>query len=258
MTWDNPDIVLTRQGVVVSSDSLQPATDYEIVARIWNGSMNCPVVSLPVYFSFLRFGIGTTSTSIGKTRKTHVDLGVKGGTGCPAFAFMSWTTPAVPGHYCIQVRLAPPDDLVPENNVGQENTMVVPAHSPAEATFALRNETRVTRRYAFRVDAYEIPSAPPCDARPILGRSLARGRIDIANQGIRRSTTIIQHRLERHRPSLKGSETRIHHAATSWYSLIMPPSTPRRRIRPAGTWIGATWRVSGAARSIPRCGRCEL
>src|SRR4051794_36811621 len=37
VTWDNPDIELRRNGVAVSSSLVQPDTDYEIVARVWNG-----------------------------------------------------------------------------------------------------------------------------------------------------------------------------------------------------------------------------
>ena len=64
VTWDNPDIELRRGGVAVSSSEILPDTEYEIVARIWNGSTDAPVVDLPVYFSYLDFGIGTTRHEI--------------------------------------------------------------------------------------------------------------------------------------------------------------------------------------------------
>src|SRR5215212_2059541 len=38
VTWDNPDISLRQNGVTVSSSLLQPDTEYEVVARIWNAS----------------------------------------------------------------------------------------------------------------------------------------------------------------------------------------------------------------------------
>ena len=86
VTWDNPDIELRRGDVLVSSSEILPDTDYEIVARIWNGSTDAPIVNLPVYFSYLEFGIGTIAHKIDGGRPTYVDLGVKGGPDCPAFA----------------------------------------------------------------------------------------------------------------------------------------------------------------------------
>jgi hypothetical protein len=118
---------------------------------------------MPVSFSFLEFGISTVSVPIGSTQ---VNLGVKGGPGCPAYATMQWTTPTTPGHYCIQVQLQPFTDINFQNNLGQENTNIGTATSPAVFTFPLRNGTRRTQTYSFEVDAY-IPLAPdPCGAGP--------------------------------------------------------------------------------------------
>jgi hypothetical protein len=88
------------------------------------------------------------------------------GPGCPAYATMPWTTPTTPGHYCIQVQLEPYADVNFENNLGQENTNVGTATSPAVFTFPLRNGTRRTQTYNFEVDAY-IPLTPdPCGTGP--------------------------------------------------------------------------------------------
>src|SRR5438270_2494402 len=115
---------------------------------------------MPVHFSYLDFGVGTVSVPIGSTK---INLGVKGSANCPAFASMPWTTPATPGHYCIQVLLEPADDLNWNNNLGQENTNVGKAHSPAVFTFTLRNNTQRQQRYTFEVDTY-VPGPPdPCD-----------------------------------------------------------------------------------------------
>jgi hypothetical protein len=195
VTWDNPDIVLMKGGAVVSSESLDPATEYEIVGRIWNASPSCPVVSMPVYFSFLSFGVGTISHAIGKT---HVNLGVKGGPGCPAFASMTWRTPATPGHYCIQVLLAPPDDLNFDNNLGQENTNVGTAHSPAEFDFQLRNPTELEQLFRFRADAYQLPEPEPC-GRPRPQRPRRRGRIGLKGQGFAARPELNEARIARHR-----------------------------------------------------------
>jgi hypothetical protein len=60
-------------------------------------------------------------------RYPTVSLGVKGTPQGVATAELDWTTPATPGHYCIQVSFSWPDDLNPNNNLGQENTQVVKA-----------------------------------------------------------------------------------------------------------------------------------
>ena len=161
VTWDNPDIQLYLNGTPVSSDQLLAGTTYEVVAQIWNNSSDAPAVGMPVAFSFLEFGVGTTSVPIGSTQ---VDLGVKGGPNCPTYATMPWTTPITPGHYCIQVLLQPADDTNPQNNLGQENTNVGTAHSPAVFTFTLRNDTAQQHTYNFDLDAY-VPGTPdPCGA----------------------------------------------------------------------------------------------
>lgn len=159
VTWDNPDIQLYLNGSPASSSSLLPGTTYEIVAQVWNNSTDAPVVAMPVVFSYLDFGIGTVSVPIGSTA---INLGVKGGPGCPSFAKALWTTPTTPGHYCIQVQLEPFDDTNPNNNLGQENTNVGVAHSPAVFNLTLRNDTPRTNDYSFEVDAYTPGSPDPC------------------------------------------------------------------------------------------------
>ena len=163
VTWDNPDIQLYRAGVPVSSTGLEPGVTYDVTARVWNNSHHAPVVDLPVRFSYLEFGIGTVSNPIGVAiLKT---LGVKGGANHPAFVTMPWTTPTTPGHYCLQVKLEPVDDLNPDNNRGQENTDVAVAQSPAVFEFKLENRTPGNRRYRFEVDAYRLDTVSPCTDR---------------------------------------------------------------------------------------------
>ena len=163
VTWNNPDIELRKDGVAVSSSQILPDTEYEIVARVWNGSTDAPVLGLPVRFSYLGFGIGTISHPIDAGLPTHVDLGVKGGVNCPAFAAKRWRTPKEPGHYCLQVVLDWLDDANPLNNLGQENLSVGVAHSPALFTFALRNDGNERRAYRFEVDSYRPPEPRPCE-----------------------------------------------------------------------------------------------
>ena len=161
VTWDNPDIKLHRLGVIVSPSNLEANTDYMIVATIRNSSKEAPAVHMKVWFSYLSFGVGTVSHPIGSL-PIEVNLGVLGGPHMPKFVPMPWTTPATPGHYCIQVRLEPFDDSNWFNNLGQNNTQVGKAHSSAVFTFALRNNATERRQYDFRADAYVLGEPPPC------------------------------------------------------------------------------------------------
>jgi hypothetical protein len=162
VTWDNPDIVLRRNGVIVSEGDVLPDTDYEIEATVWNNSYESPAVGVSVEFSFLTFGVATVESAIGKT---FVNLGVKGGVNHPALARMPWRTPAIPGHYCLKVTLGWVDDANPANNVGQNNLNVVAPQSPAEFTFRLRNHTNKPNTYRFEVDDYVIPRRSDCKPR---------------------------------------------------------------------------------------------
>jgi hypothetical protein len=173
-TWDNPDITLFHNGIPVPSSQLQAATTYQVRARVWNNSTECPVVQMPVHLSFLSFGMGTVSHPVGTTK---IDVSVKGGAVNPAFVTLPWTTPPEAGHYCLQVLLDPADDLEFGNNLGQENTDVGVAHSPALFTFQLRNDTRRQHDYTFQVDGYTLPARPPCgDAKGGREQRLARHR----------------------------------------------------------------------------------
>src|SRR5262249_17818128 len=157
VTWDNPDIVLRKDGVDVASSALEPDTDYEIVAQIWNGSTDAPVVGLPVSFSYLAFGVGTQSFPITDPQDpVLVTLGGRGGPDHPAFAVTKWRTPSVEGHYCIQAKLHPASDANYANNLGQENTLVGVAHSAAEFIFALRNSTDRQTTIRFATDTYVL------------------------------------------------------------------------------------------------------
>lgn len=161
VTWDNPDIVIRRSGVVVPEGALLPATEYEVEATIWNNAYDAPVAGMRVDFSFLAFGVGTTSTPIGSTL---VNVGAKGTPQHPARTAVRWTTPPVPGHYCLQVAFAWIDDKVPGNNLGQNNVNVVAATSPALFAFQLRNARPTPARFTFAVDTYRLPDLEECPA----------------------------------------------------------------------------------------------
>src|SRR4051794_20943022 len=104
---------MRRGGVPVSSSEILPDTDYEIVARIWNGSTDAPVANLPVHFSYLEFVIGTTAHQIDGGKPTFMELGIRGGANCPAFAVKTWKTSSTPGRYWLIVFLNWLDDAGP-------------------------------------------------------------------------------------------------------------------------------------------------
>jgi hypothetical protein len=161
VTWDNPDIVLLRNGVIVPEGELLPNTDYEIDATIWNNSFDAPVVGMTVDFSFLSFGAGTILHFIGTK---VINLGVKGGIDHPVHARIPWRTPAT-GHYCIQVDLKWTDDLNPANNLGQNNVEVVSPQSPATFSFELKNRSGRQATYTFPTDTYALPTLKDCEKR---------------------------------------------------------------------------------------------
>lgn len=210
VTWDNPDIQLFDGGVPASSELLKPDHDYEVVATIYNNSTEAPAVGLPVVFSFLSFGVGLVSNPIGATK---VDLPVKGATGHPAHAKVMWHTPQH-GHYCLQVNLIWPDDANPKNNLGQENTNVGTAASPAIFNFPVRNDDTIRKLIKMIADAYVLP--PPIDCRQ--------------------------------RPPKKDSDRR--YPELKWANVFIPPTEAqadwtlaRARHGPAGFPIPAGWHV---------------
>jgi hypothetical protein len=163
VTWNNPDIQLYENGVAVSSHALKPGTNYVIDATIYNNSLDAPAVGLPVEFSFQSFGVGAVLSAIGAQ---SIVLPIKGAPGHPAHAQQVWRTPATPGHYCIKVRLIWPDDANPKNNIGQENTDVVAATSPAVFRFPVRNEDTIPKAIRMVGDGYRIPRKKRCKDKP--------------------------------------------------------------------------------------------
>jgi len=164
ITWDNPDIWLEQAGVIVPPGQLQPNTTYDVVARIWNGSTDAVVAGLPVHFSYLSFGAGVHNNPVlPGPDLVHVNLGVKGGPQCPTLATTKWTTPAVAGHYCLQVSFSWIDDYNPNNNLGQENTQVGASHSPVAFQFLLHNANKARQTFRFDTDSYSIPPLPSCN-----------------------------------------------------------------------------------------------
>jgi hypothetical protein len=237
VTWDNPDIQLSLNGVPVSSSGLQADTEYDLTARIWNGSTEAPVVGLPVRFTQHGFGIATGAQEFAQTT---VDLGVKGGPNQPAFATVKWRTPAGGGHYCLQVHLDWYDDSNPNNNLGQENTDVAAASSPAQTTFRLRNDDRERRRrYRFETDAYIVPEPPSCREVDRESERDRRGRRMLAGQPLTRAA-VAPAVLDRHDPA--------RHRVPQGWDVELQPSQPvlgpgeeidvQLVVTPPGGWTG--------------------
>jgi hypothetical protein len=171
-SWNNPDFALFRHadGKPVGAHELEADTAYDVVVRLWNASLDCPVVAMPVHLSYLSFGVGTVSHAVAIQQ---VDIGVKGGANNPAFVAFLWTTPKDKGHYCLQALLDPTADVEFGNNLGQHNTDVVHSHSPATFSFELRNDTERERTYRFAFDAYELGVPGPCPERSTVVRDRA-------------------------------------------------------------------------------------
>jgi hypothetical protein len=180
VTWDNPDITIEKDGKLVDSHALEPSTQYDIIARIWNSSNVAPVAGLPVRFSYLSFGIGAAAHPIGTA---SVNLGVKGSPSCPAFARHRWKTPEGPGHYCVQVEPDWFEDANPANNLGQHNIIVKPLNSPrASFQITVFNPTQRRRKVTLRADGYQLPALPQCGQGPRAGETVVKRIASLMNQ----------------------------------------------------------------------------
>lgn len=159
-TWDNPDIYVMKDGLIVAEHELVASTEYEINATVWNNSYDAPAMGMHVDFAYKSFGAGAGLHPIGNST---INLGVKGGTNHPATAKILWVTPPVPGHYCLKAELFWIDDANPENNVGHNNIRIIKPLSPAQADFQLRNDTKKSHKYYFEIDTYTIPIQKNCN-----------------------------------------------------------------------------------------------
>src|SRR6266511_5404740 len=102
ITWDNPDfrIIDPATGAAVDRFSLLPNTDYEIEARIHNGSFMA-ALSTSVRFQVRGFGAGTALLS--DLGEVTLDVPAMGN----ALARAGWHTPATGGHNCLLDHLPP-------------------------------------------------------------------------------------------------------------------------------------------------------
>lgn len=171
VTWDNPDIALFKAGVEQYSYDLTPSTAYDVQIRVHNSSSKFAAAGTTVKVEWLEFGIG------GPIRHTVPPLLVAnvpplGEPGEPIDVWTSWTTPGAPGHYCLAVTLAHPNDGNSANNEGWNNTIVRDCRAGEKVQFAVPVWNRFAghyrdkevsieaRRVHLKLDGY-IFKAPP-------------------------------------------------------------------------------------------------
>jgi hypothetical protein len=134
VTWDNPDIALFKGGVEQFTYHLAVDTTYDVAITVHNSSVEKAAFGTKVAVRWIEFGAGAL------VRHPIADLIANVGP-YPATAVVTtaWRTPATPGHYCIEVELAHPNDGNPANNLGWNNTQVLAAHSQATTPIRIFN-----------------------------------------------------------------------------------------------------------------------
>lgn len=135
VTWDNPDVAITLNGVAQDTYNLTAGTEYTLEITVHNSSRDKPADGTTVHVRWIEFGAG------GQTRHPIASLTANVPIW-PAVAVVTtqWRTPDTPGHYCIEVELNHPDDANPANNRGWNNTQVYAANSPVVRPIRIFNE----------------------------------------------------------------------------------------------------------------------
>lgn len=161
VTWDNPDITISLpNGTPVDSSNLTADTDYILSARISNASFD-PALTTAVRCFYRPWSFNSPdkvpieTLPDGTEKVVHLNIA----PWSSEIAKFKWHTPDVASaHYCIQVECFHPEDVNPDNNLGQENTNVYKA-SPDETITAkalLHNVETRARDFTFYADAYKI------------------------------------------------------------------------------------------------------
>ncbi len=134
VTWDNPDVAVFLDGVEQDTYNLTVDTEYDVVVTVHNASRERAADGTTVDVRWIEFGAGAQIRHPIATLATNVP--VWPGT---SQVTTTWRTPASPGHYCIEVELAHPNDGNPANNRGWNNTQVHAASSPVETAIRVFN-----------------------------------------------------------------------------------------------------------------------
>lgn len=134
VTWDNPDVRILLNGVEQFTYNLVADTEYDVEITVHNSSRDKPALGTVVNAVWIEFGAGGQIRT--PIASPVVDVPIWPGT---AIAAVKWRSPATPGHYCIEVDLAHPDDGNPANNRGWNNTQVHAANSPVDRPIRIFN-----------------------------------------------------------------------------------------------------------------------
>lgn len=134
VTWDNPDVRILSGGVEQYTYDLTADTEYTVEITVHNSSRDKPADGTAVSIRWIEFGAGSQTRHAIADRVANVPIWP--GT---AIVTVPWRTPATPGHYCIEVELAHPNDGNPTNNLGWNNTQVHAAQSPVDRSIRIFN-----------------------------------------------------------------------------------------------------------------------
>lgn len=134
VTWDNPDVRIFLNGVEQYTYNLTAGTEYQVEITVHNSSRDKPALGTQVEVQWIEFGAGAQTRH--PIAVVTADVPIWPGT---AIVTVPWRTPDTPGHYCIEVDLAHPDDGNPANNRGWNNTQVHAANSPVTRPIRIFN-----------------------------------------------------------------------------------------------------------------------
>ncbi|MCZ6690763.1 MAG: hypothetical protein O7H41_14315 [Planctomycetota bacterium] len=134
VTWDNPDVRILLNGAEQYTYNLSVDTEYDLEVTVHNCSRDKPAINTSVNVRWIEFGAGGRTRHPISTLTT--DVPVWPGT---SVVMTKWRTPDVPGHYCVEVELAHPNDGNPANNLGWNNTQVHAANSPVTREIRIFN-----------------------------------------------------------------------------------------------------------------------
>jgi hypothetical protein len=135
VTWDNPDVRILLGAIEQDTYNLTADTEYDVSITVHNSSREKVAAGTQVFVRYAEFGAGGTIKHPIATVTTSVP--VWPGT---SIVSVKWRTPAIPGHYCIEVELQHANDGNPSNNLGWNNTQVHAAHSEVRRPIRVFNQ----------------------------------------------------------------------------------------------------------------------
>jgi hypothetical protein len=130
--WDNPDIIIYRNGIQVDSMIQNEVHDIEVIVHNRGSD---PADSTSVILSYAPFGGGVSWKKVGE----YIVAPDAGGTDIAYFTL----TPLLPRSACLRIDLSNLDEnpLNTINNIGYENVDVIEMDSPGIGSFIVGNPT---------------------------------------------------------------------------------------------------------------------